>query len=106
MDDTLKRLLDAEHRAEETVREAKANRETITRKALEEAHHTEQQFNTRIPEIHASFLGKSEARASRTITELQHRYDERNRELHRMAEEHEGEAIQAALALLTDPEMG
>ncbi len=106
MDDTLKRLLDAERRAEGTVREGKAKREAITRKALKEAHHTERQFTARIPEIQASFLEKAEARASQTIAELQRRYDERNKELRQMAEEHEQEAAEAALALIADPEKG
>ncbi len=106
MDDTLKRLLEAERRAEETVREGKAKREAITRKALEEAHHTEQQFTARIPETHASFLEKAEGRASQTIAELERRYGERNKELRQMAEEHEQEAVEAAVALVMDPEKG
>jgi vacuolar-type H+-ATPase subunit H len=100
MDDTLKRLLDAELRAEQVVQEAKVRREEITRQALEEARHAEQRFSARVGEIHASFVDKARARADQTVAELQRRYDERSQELRQSAEARETEAVEAALALL------
>ncbi len=106
MDETLKRLLDAETQSEQIVEEAKAKREEITRQALGEAHRAEQRFSERVPDIHGSFVEKAEARASQSISELQRRYDERNQELRGMAQEHESDAIDAALALLLDTGKG
>ncbi len=106
MDETLKRLLDAEMRSEQTVEEAKAKREEITRQALEEARRAEQRFSDRIPDLHASFVEKAEARAAQSINELQRRYDERNQALRSMAQQHESEAIDTALALLLETGKG
>jgi len=106
MDDILKRLLDAEQQASETVEGAKAEREQIIRMALDEAHHSEQQFIARIPELHESFLTKAQDRAHHTVAELQRRSDERSRELRQMAEAHEQEAVEAALAILLNPDSG
>ena len=100
MDDTLKRLIEAENQAEKMVHEAKMKREEITRKALDEARHAEQRFADRVPELYASFLEKAEARAEQTVHELQRRYDERNKALRAMAEARENEAIEAALRQL------
>ena len=100
MDDTLKRLLDSELRAEQVVQEAKVRREEITRQALEEARHAEQRFSARVGEIHGAFVDKARARAEQTVAELQRRYDERSQELRKSAEERESEAVEAALALL------
>lgn len=100
MDDTLKRLLDAELRAEQVVQEAKVKREEITRQALEEARHAEQRFHARVNELHAAFVDKAKGRADQTIAELQRRYDERSKELRKSAEDRESEAVEAALTLL------
>jgi len=106
MDETLKRLLDAETRSEQIVEEAKAKREEITRQALEEARRAEQRFGERIPDLHGSFVEKAEGRAAQSISELQRRYDERNQELRSLAQEHESDAIDTALALLLDTGKG
>lgn len=100
MDDTLKRLLDAELRAEHVVQEAKVKREEITRQALEEARHAEQRFHSRVSELHGAFVDKAKARAEQTIAELQRRYDERSKELRKSAETRENDAVEAALTLL------
>ena len=106
MDETLKRLLEAETQSEQIVEEAKAKREEITRQALAEARRAEQRFNERVPDLHGSFVEKAEARAAQSISELQRRYDERNQALRSMAQEHESDATDAALALLLDPGKG
>lgn len=106
VDETLKRLLDAELKAEKLVAKAKAGREEVTRRALEEARQAEARFSARIPEIRDAFLGKTRERAGQTIAELQRRYDERSKDLRELAEQHEKDAVDAALALLLETTEG
>lgn len=103
MEDTLKRLLDAELRAEEVVVAAEKEREGLIEQALADARAAEAQFEVRLPELHASFLDKAEARAAQAVHELERRYAERSRQLREMAEQREGEALRAALELMIDP---
>lgn len=104
MEDVLKQLLEAEIKAEALVDEAKAKNEQVQRQVLEEARAAEERLEARLPDIRASFLEKSEERASHTIAELTRRYEERQRQLHDIAQEHLSEAGDAALALLLDTE--
>ncbi len=104
MDDTLQRLLDAEMRAERIARQAEAEREHIIQGALLEARAEEDRFETRIPELHAAFIEKAEARAEQTVAELKRRYDERHAKLRTLADEREDEALAAAFTLLIDVE--
>lgn len=101
MEDTLKRLLEAEQQAETIVQEGKTRRDEISRRAVEDANEAERHFSARIPEIHAAFLGKARKRAEQTIAELELRYEERKRELRKMAEDHQQEAVETALQLIT-----
>ena len=102
----LKRLLEVELRAAKLVEEAEAKREEIIRQALADARRAEKRFSARIPEIRGAFMEKAQARASQTIRELQRRYDERNKELRRMRERHERDAIETAVAMIIDSEKG
>lgn len=104
MDDALKRLLEAEQRAEQLAQQAEHDQDRMIQAALREARTEEERFQARIPEIHSSFLEKAEARAEQTIKELKKRYDERHAQLREMAEAREGEALDAAFVLLCDPE--
>ncbi len=104
MDNTLKRLLDAELRAQEVVDRAFAERDRLTQQAQEEAKAAEQRFEKRIPEIHESFMHKSEQRADQSITELQRREQEKRAELERMARERMDDAVHAAIDILLDTE--
>lgn len=103
MDDTLQRLLDAEMRAEKIARQAEADRENIIQGALMEARAEEERFESRIPELHDSFIDKADSRAEQTVAELKRRYDERHAQLRNMADEREDDALEAAFALLIDP---
>jgi len=103
MDDTLQRLLDAEMRAEKIARQAEAARENIIQGALLEARAEDERFESRIPELHSSFINKAKTRAEQTVAELKRRYDERHAQLRNMAEEREDTALDAAFALLIDP---
>ncbi|MGD8206640.1 MAG: ATPase [Thiohalocapsa sp.] len=103
MDDTLKRLLDAEMRAERLAREAEEEQERVIQAAMQEARTEDERFTARVPDLHRSFIRKSEERAEQTIAELKRRYDERHVQLRNLAEEREQEALQAAFELLIDP---
>ncbi len=102
MEDVLKRLLDAEARAEAIVAEANAKREQIIRQATDEAHAAEARFEERIPEIQVSFSGKAEERAQQGIAELRRRYEERQKNLRGLAETQTQAAIDAALDVILD----
>lgn len=104
MDDALQRLLETERRAEQIARQASEDKERTVADALAEARRLENQFQQRIPELHAGFLEKARARAEQTVTELRKHYDERHVRLRRQAEEREALAVEAALKLLSDPE--
>ena len=102
MEDTLKRLLDAELRAQALVDQAFKERDRMVEKALEEARSAEQRFTARIPEIQASFVSKAEERADQTIAELERRFAERRQSLEAMADERRQEAAETAIAVVLD----
>jgi vacuolar-type H+-ATPase subunit H len=103
MDDTLKRLLDAERRAEKIARDAEQEQERIIQAAIRDARADEERFTSRIPDLHRGFINKAEERAEQTIAELKRRYEERHVQLRGSAENREDEALEAAFALLLDP---
>ncbi|HEX9178936.1 MAG TPA: hypothetical protein VF859_00960 [Burkholderiales bacterium] len=104
MEDVLKRLLDAEARAEAVVADATAKREQIMRQATDEARAAELRFEKRIPEIQGAFSGKAEERAQQAVAELKRRYDERHKSLRALAERQTQGAVDAAVAILLDAE--
>ena len=105
MDDTLKRLLDAELRAEKLASDAEQAQERIIQAAIREASSRDERFTARIPDLHRAFIQKAEERAEQTVAELKRRYDERQLQLREMAEEHEQDALKGAFALLIDPSL-
>jgi hypothetical protein len=102
MDDTLKRLLDAEMRAERIAQEAEQERERVIQAAMADARAEDQRFTARVPDLHRSFIRKAEERGEQTIAELKRRYDERHVQLRNVAEEREQEALDTAFELLID----
>lgn len=104
VDEPLKRLLDAESRAEEIIAHADAERQRVIEQTRHEAREAEQQHAERIAEIHASFLAQAEQRAQQTIAELKRRHAERSAALQNAAEQRKQQAIEAAVALLTATE--
>ncbi len=96
MDDTLKRLLAAENAARELVEKAQADGELLVRTGVDEARQQEERFEARVPELHASFLEKSDQRAQQTVAEMERRFDERLSGLRDAAENHEEGALDAA----------
>lgn len=101
VDETLKRLLDAEAKAEQIVAQADAERQAIIEQAKNDARALEQQHAGRIGEIHSSFLAQAEQRAQQTISTMQKRNAEQAAALRTLAERYEQQALDAAVALLT-----
>ncbi len=102
MEDTLKRLLSVETKAEQLVSTMQAQREDIIKQALQEAHQAEQHFQESIPSIKAHFLEKAEERATQSIAELSQRYGERQARLRVLAEDNQQNALKAAVQLLVE----
>lgn len=96
MDDTLKRLLAAENAASALVEKAQADSEQLILTANQEARQQEARFEARIPELHTSFVEKSDQRAQQTIAEMERRFEERLVGLRDAAETHEEAALDAA----------
>ncbi len=105
MEDALKRLLDAEARAEAIIEEANRERDRLIKEALQAAREAEARFEERRQEIRIPFLREAEVRAEQALAELARKSEERSRSLREQAGRHEGEAIAAALALLLDPRL-
>lgn len=104
MDNILKHLLNVELEAEALVKDAIEERERIMAKSLEEVQMAEARFDARIPEIRQSFLTKAEQRVAQTIDETKRRYEERSLQLEAMADASRKEALQAAVAIILNPE--
>jgi len=96
VDDTLKYLLEAENAASELLENAQQDGERLVQTAMQEARQQEERFQARVPEIHASFLEKSDQRARQTVAEMERRYNERLNQLRNDAEAHEEQALEAA----------
>lgn len=103
MDDALKRLLDAEQRAEKMVDDALEQRDRMIHRAREEAQEAEQHFVTSMRELRRSLNAKAEEEAARSIAEMERRSEEQRQELQSMAEHFRKDACDAAVNLLTDP---
>lgn len=101
MDETLKRLLDAEAQAEQVVARADDERRFIVEQARRDAAAAEQQHAARMAEIHADFLAQAEYRAQQTIADLQRRHAEQALALRASADRNEPQALAIAVALLT-----
>ena len=89
MDDTLQHLLAAENAASQLVEKAQTDSEQLVQTALHEARQQEERFAARVPELHASFLEKSDQRAQQTVAEMERRFQERLTQLRDAAEAHE-----------------
>lgn len=106
VDELLKRLLDAEAKAELIIAGADTERQQVIEQARHDARDAEQRHAERISEIHASFLSQAEQRAQQTIAELKRRHSEHSTALQNAAEQRRQQALEAAVALLIDPEQG
>ena len=100
MDESLKDLLEAEHQAEAIVAQGEQQRDDIIQQAVDDARALEQQFHDRLPEMYQSFTDKAHERAAQSIAEIKVRYDERNKELRGLADQHAEDAIEHAVKLI------
>jgi vacuolar-type H+-ATPase subunit H len=103
MEDALKKLLEAELRADAEVAHASAERERTIQEALDQARRAESQFVAGIDELRGPYVKQAEERAATAIAELRRKYDERGRGLRAQAEARESAAVEAALAVVLDP---
>ena len=101
VDETLKRLLEAEAKAEQIIARADEERQAIIEQAKRDARIAEQQHAERMAEIHTSFLAQAEQRAQQTIVELQRRHKDQLQALRASAQRNEQQALDDAIALLT-----
>lgn len=100
-EETLKRLLDAEARAEEVIARADEERRRIIEEAEQEIRASEQRHAEHVREIRANYIAQAETRAQQTITELKRRHAERAAALRAAAAKVEAQALDAAIELLT-----
>ena len=103
MEDQLKRLLEAEARAQAIIETASHERQQMLDQALAGVHDAEVRFEANRTELRAPFLKEAHGRAEQAVAELSRKYEERQRGLRDMASRHEQEAVDAALNLLLDP---
>jgi vacuolar-type H+-ATPase subunit H len=103
MEDPLKRLLEAEARAQGLIDAASADRQRILDEALAAARDAEARFEAGRADLRAPFIKEAHGRADQAVAELARKYEERQRNLRGMASRHEQEAVDAALNLLLDP---
>jgi V/A-type H+-transporting ATPase subunit G/H len=106
VDESLKRLLDAEAEAENIIARADQERQAIIEQSRHDVQASERQLAERVKEIHASFDAQAEQRAQQTIAELKRRHAERTSALRAIAAEQEHQALDAALKLLTETGKG
>ncbi|MBK9160174.1 MAG: ATPase [Nitrosomonadales bacterium] len=103
-DETLKRLLEAETKAEQVIARADAERRAIIEQAQHDSQLAEQHHAARVADIHATFRNQAEQRSQQTIAELKRRHGERSAALRQAAERNRQQATDAAVALLVGDE--
>lgn len=103
MEDHLKRLLEAEARAQSLIDAAGAERVRMLDEALAGARAAEAHFAAGLGALREPYLKEAHSRAEHAVAELTRKYEERQRNLREMAARHEQEAVDAALDLLLDP---
>jgi vacuolar-type H+-ATPase subunit H len=104
MEDALKRLLDAEAKAETIIENAARERDRLINETLESAREAEARFEAGRNELRAPYLKEAESRAEQAVGEMTRKYEERQRSLRDLASRHEEEAVKAAMGLLLDPQ--
>ncbi len=104
VDETLKRLLDAETKGEQLVARADEERQVIIEQAKRDARALEEQHTQRMAEVHASFLSQAEQRAQQTISTLRRHHAEQAKASLASAQRHEQHALDEAVALITGTE--
>jgi V/A-type H+-transporting ATPase subunit G/H len=99
-EEALKRLLDAEAKAEEIIARADEERRRIVTEAENEIQASVSRHAEHVQEIRANYIAQAEQRAQQTITEMKRRHEERAAALRSAAASMEARALDTALALL------
>ena len=99
-DDTLKRLLAAESKAEEIIASADRQRAALIEQAKRAAQAAQTKHAQHVTEVVASFMAQADERAAQTIAELKRRYAERSDAMKAAAELTKAQALDAAVTLL------
>lgn len=99
-DDTLKRLLAAESKAEEIIASANRQRVALIEQAKQAAQAAQTKHAQHVTEIVASFMAQADERAAQTIADLKRRYAERSDAMKAAAELTKAQALDAAVTLL------
>jgi len=100
VDDTLKRLLDAEQRAQALVAKAIEERDRMIDQAVQDVKTADERFKARIPELREGFQRKAEERAEQAIAEIRRRHAERRTTLDKETERRREQAAARALEML------
>ena len=104
MDDLLKRMLEAEQRAQRLVDDALEEQKKMLARAREEAQKAEEHFESRMQELRLDLENKAEAEAARTIAQMERRSKENLEQLNAAADQFREEACEAAMRIVADPE--
>lgn len=100
MEDVLKRLLEAEQKAEEQVEKADAARKQMIQEALDQARMAQLDFADQAEARRKPFLATAEEGAERRIKENETAAASQQRSLRERAAANEGVAVEAALAMI------
>ena len=104
MEDTLKRLLDAEQQAQARIEKAERERDRIIEQAWQEAQDAEARLEQRMEELRQAKLERSDEQAEQEVAELERDHDQQLKKLEKRARRHHRSALQQALDWLLDPE--
>jgi len=102
LDDLLKRMLEAERRAQRLVDDALEEQNKMLERAREEAQEADKRFESRMHEQRLDLENKAEAEAARTIAQMERRSKENLEKLRASARQSHEEACEAALNIVAD----
>ena len=100
MDDALKRLLDAEQKADALVAKALEDRDRMIEQALDEVKTADARVRARVPELQEGFHRKAEERAEQAIAEIRRRHQERRDRLDQETDRRHDQATEQGLRAL------
>lgn len=105
-DETLKRLLAAESKAEQIIALADRERTALIEQAKRAAEEARTQHAHHAAETLASFMAQAEQRAAQSIAELKRRYAERAEAMNAAAAVSRAQALDAAVASFVGAKKG
>ena len=103
MESDLKRLLDAEHRAEALISEARQRREDRIAEATRHAAEAEANLRDSVAALRVPILKEAERRAEQAVAQRVHQYEVRQQTLRERAARNFDTAVAMAVKLLLDP---